>query len=338
MDPLGHLLCRCEVIPPLIFIYPHMYNARCHARCKKCSPILAICELPVDRTCHNLAGNVYRNVRGETRERASTHLKLATLTSLAMVLATVLAVAIVSVTNEPDEKQFGRVIFSPSTPTPAPQELAPTETISEDHSLTEVAAASHTPNPTPTAQPATPTAQASVPAPQPVAPAPPAAPAAAPIPAVPPPTPAPTPTPPPGSLVTGLAGQLLQMINAERASAGVPQLTVHASLVATAEDYAALHFLHADPFQLSHDLDGPLLDRFGKKGYTGGGGEALVAGPPDAQILMDTWMNSPAHRALLLDPQYIHFGVGCYQGPYTNSQGYTFDAIALCVADLGFPA
>lgn len=116
---------------------------------------------------------------------------------------------------------------------------------------------------------------------------------------------------------------------------GLPTLAVNGSLTAAAEDYAAYHFLNANPFQLSHDLDGGLLDRLRRHGYSGAGGEALVSGPLDAQILLTTWLNSPGHRDILLSAQYVHIGVGCYHGPYVDQSGNTFD-VALCVADLGY--
>jgi uncharacterized protein YkwD len=137
-------------------------------------------------------------------------------------------------------------------------------------------------------------------------------------------------------LALALAGRLLDSINAERAAMGLPQLTVNGALMAAAEDYATYHFLNADPFQLSHDLDGGLMDRLRRHGYTGGGGEALVSGPPDVQLLLSTWLNSSGHRDILLSAQYVHIGVGCYQGPYVDQNGNTFD-VALCVADLGYP-
>lgn len=277
--------------------------------------------------------------RGLTEERASTHLKLAVVIGLVAVLVAAVAVTLTLPHSEPDQRAWW-VRVSPADGL-ATSNLDPQ--IDTDRVLSAAVEPSTTPQATPTRAPATATRSPDTPAPVAEAPRAPTAapqtaavPAAAPIPPVAPPTPAPTPTPPPGSSASGLAKQLIDLINSARASAGVPQLAIHGSLMASAEDYAAFHFLNADPFQLNHHLDGSLIDRLSKHGYTGAGGEALVTGPPDAQVLMDTWLNSPPHREILLSAQYVHLGVGCYQGPYTNADGYTFDAVALCVADLGY--
>lgn len=115
----------------------------------------------------------------------------------------------------------------------------------------------------------------------------------------------------------------------------MPPLTAHSALVSAATDYAAFHFLNADPFQLSHNLNGSLMDRIRYYGYMGGGAETLAVGAPDAQGLFEVWMNSPPHRDLLLNAQYVDIGVGCYEGPYKDASGNVFQ-IALCVADLGY--
>ena len=281
-------------------------------------------------------------LRGPTEERASTHLKLATVMGAAVLIAAALAVSINSLHDEPG-KQAWWVRISPAPPAALLTLDQPPADAVPDRVLSAAVEPSPSPKPTVTGAPATPTQAPPPPAAPPVTPAPaavqeaPPAPAAAPVPAVPPPTPVPTPTPPPGSLAQGLAGQLRDLINTERAAIGVAPLSEHGSLVAAAQHYAALHFLTTDPFQLSHHLDGQLIDRLAKHGYAGAGGEVLVTGPPDAPVLMDTWLNSPAHRDILLSAKYVHLGVGCYQGPYTNADGYTFDAVALCVADLGYP-
>lgn len=148
------------------------------------------------------------------------------------------------------------------------------------------------------------------------------------------PTAAPTPPPPPGGLNYGLADQLIALINGARDSAGVPQLTRHGSLMAAAESYARFHFLNTDPFALNHYLDGSPGDRAQRAGFSGLAGEVLVVGGASAQSLFDSWMGSPPHHDILLDPAFAWIGLGCYEAPYRASNGSTFEA-ALCVGDLG---
>ena len=59
----------------------------------------------------------------------------------------------------------------------------------------------------------------------------------------------------------------------------------------------------------------------------------LVTGGVNADQLFQTWMNSAAHHAILMDGAYRNVGIACYQGP-VQSNGTTFEA-ALCVGDLG---
>ncbi len=147
----------------------------------------------------------------------------------------------------------------------------------------------------------------------------------------------PPPAPPAGRQDAGLADTLVNLINQVRAQNGLPPLAVAPSLAAAARGYAQFHFENADPFQLSHYLDGTPGDRVQREGYGGGGaGEVLAAGPPSAQAFLDLWLSSPAHRAILLGPDYRDVGVGCFGGPYAGDDGSVMDA-ALCVADLGAP-
>jgi uncharacterized protein YkwD len=124
------------------------------------------------------------------------------------------------------------------------------------------------------------------------------------------------------------------MINNERAKVGVSHLTQNAALNAASQDYAALHFISTDPFQLTHYLDGGPGDRATRNGYTGLVAEALVTGSSQVEQLMQAWLASPPHRDIILDSQYRDIGVGCYEGSYTDSSGTTF-LLALCVANLG---
>lgn len=135
---------------------------------------------------------------------------------------------------------------------------------------------------------------------------------------------------------SSLADRLVQMINAERAKVGVSGVTQNAALTAAAKDYAALHFLSTDPFQLNHYLDGSPGDRAKRNGYSGLVAETLVTGAPQAEQLIQAWLNSPSHRDIILDSQYRDIGVGCYEGSYLDANGTTLN-LALCVANLGQP-
>ncbi|MFD5027265.1 CAP domain-containing protein [Streptomyces sp. NPDC058373] len=107
------------------------------------------------------------------------------------------------------------------------------------------------------------------------------------------------------------AAAVLSLVNQERAKAGCSPVTADAELdtLATAfsEDMAARGFFdHTDP-----DGDTP-WDRAEQAGVTGLGGENIARGQANAQSVMDSWMNSPGHRANILNCDYKTLGVGVH--------------------------
>ena len=127
----------------------------------------------------------------------------------------------------------------------------------------------------------------------------------------------------------------MAIVNERRAQAGLPALSPNAALINAAQRYAELHFA-AGPYQLSHTLDGTPSDRAARAGYTGGVGEVIVTGQPSAQQLVDLWMGSPPHYAIIMGSQYSEIGVGCVVGPYADGAGNVFET-ALCVGMAGIP-
>ncbi len=101
-------------------------------------------------------------------------------------------------------------------------------------------------------------------------------------------------------------------MNKERASAGCGALTVNPILVAVArahsKDMAVRgYFDHNSP-----DGKSP-FDRMRDAGYKGGlMGENIAAGQPTPAAVMDAWMNSPGHRANILNCGYKVIGIGVY--------------------------
>ncbi|MEW2417178.1 CAP domain-containing protein [Streptomyces sp. NPDC046866] len=196
------------------------------------------------------------------------------------------------------------------------------------------AAASPSPSasPTPSATPspsASPTAAAPAPTPEkpkaaaakPAAPQPPAAKPAAPKPAAPKPAApkpaAPKPTAPKPAAPAAGDGHsaeeaaVLALVNQERAQAGCGPVRANPPLAALAaafsKDMALRGFFdHTDP-----DGNTP-WDRAAKAGLAGLGGENIARGQGDAEAVMKAWMNSPGHRANILNCEYRTLGVGVY--------------------------
>ena len=167
---------------------------------------------------------------------------------------------------------------------------------------------------------------------------PPAAAAAAPQVPAPPggpvPLSAPEPPPPAHYPNLSLAQQLIDLINQERVAVGVSPLTVNVALTASAQKYAALHWENADPYHLSHSLDGGPGDRAWREGYSGAVGEVLIGSPVSAENIMTTWLASPAHRDILLGTTYRDIGLGCEEGIYRWPEGSVWPMV-ICSAELG---
>ncbi|KDN87271.1 CAP domain-containing protein [Kitasatospora cheerisanensis] len=161
-------------------------------------------------------------------------------------------------------------------------------------------APSGSPSPSPSAKPsvsAPPSSQAPVPAP-PVSSAPAASPTAAAA----------------AKRSADLGQQVLDLVNVQRAQAGCPAMRSNAKLAAAAQeqsdDMAARSFFdHTNP-----DGDGP-QQRIDAAGYEWSGwGENIARGQKDAAAVMNSWMNSPGHRANILNCKFTELGVGVHQG------------------------
>ncbi|MFJ8824507.1 CAP domain-containing protein [Streptomyces sp. NPDC102467] len=126
-------------------------------------------------------------------------------------------------------------------------------------------------------------------------------------------TKAPAASAPAASTESSAAAQVLTLVNQERAKAGCSPVTADSGLAALAtafsEDMAARNFFdHTDP-------DGATpWDRAKKAGITDLGGENIARGQANAQSVMDAWMNSPGHKANILNCDYKTLGVGVHFG------------------------
>ncbi|MFJ3717734.1 CAP domain-containing protein [Streptomyces sp. NPDC090057] len=127
------------------------------------------------------------------------------------------------------------------------------------------------------------------------------------------------------STQAAVEAEVLNLVNEERAKVGCSALSANSSLTALAEafsdDMAARGFFdHTDP-------DGATpWDRAAKAGITDLGGENIARGQADAAAVMEAWMNSPGHRANILNCDFKTLGVGVHMGSggpwWTQDFGY----------------
>lgn len=107
-----------------------------------------------------------------------------------------------------------------------------------------------------------------------------------------------------------IATEILNLVNTERAREGLSPLKLNAALsnVATikAKDlYDNNYFDHNSP---TYGSPFDMMKKFGIS-YTAAG-ENIAKGQPDAQEVIAQWMNSPDHRANIMNPNYTELGVG----------------------------
>ncbi|WP_240796513.1 CAP domain-containing protein [Streptomyces sp. RFCAC02] len=109
------------------------------------------------------------------------------------------------------------------------------------------------------------------------------------------------------------AQEVLSLVNAERAAAGLRSLTLDPSLSALANAYSADmaargFFDHTDP-------DGRTpWDRAADAGILNLGGENIARGQVDAEAVVEAWMASEGHRDNILNPVYTTMGLGVQFG------------------------
>ncbi|ADU27707.1 CAP domain-containing protein [Ethanoligenens harbinense] len=111
--------------------------------------------------------------------------------------------------------------------------------------------------------------------------------------------------------------QVVTLVNQQRAANGLAPLTVNSALANMArlksQDMIDNHyFSHQSP---TYGSPFDMMKQFGIS-FTAAG-ENIAYGQPTAQAVMDAWMNSPGHRANILNSSYTQIGVGAVQ----NSNG-----------------
>lgn len=135
----------------------------------------------------------------------------------------------------------------------------------------------------------------------------------------------------PGSYLTR-AGTINQT-NLQRQKNGLPALSENtkldqAALTKVKDMFAKQYFEHISP---SGKGPGDLADAAGYA-YVAVGENLALGNFKDDQALVDAWMNSPGHRANILNTKYMEIGVAVMKGTY---QGQT---TWLSVQEFGKPA
>nr|WP_238457309.1 CAP domain-containing protein [Litchfieldia salsa] len=112
--------------------------------------------------------------------------------------------------------------------------------------------------------------------------------------------------------------QVVQLVNQERAKAGLKPLTHRADLKNVAHKKAqdminSNYFSHTSP---NYGSPFQMLKTFGISYQSAG--ENIAKGQKTPKEVMNAWMNSPGHRANILKPEYDSIGVGFYHSAWVQ--------------------
>ncbi len=120
----------------------------------------------------------------------------------------------------------------------------------------------------------------------------------------------------------GYSSQIESMINAERANAGLPALTVNAQLAAAAQGHSADMACNN---MISHTgSDGSSVhSRIAATGYFPSYSEEIIYAGGSPETAMAWWMSDKIHRDAILNPNTTEMGVG--DANFINGDYFTVD-------------
>ena len=110
-----------------------------------------------------------------------------------------------------------------------------------------------------------------------------------------------------------LTEKVVELTNIEREKAGLQPLKINNQLANTAQNHS--NNMAEDDFFSHTGADGSSVsDRVEDSGYQySTTGENIAAGQTSAEEVVEGWMDSPGHRANILNPDYTEIGVGYEQ-------------------------
>ncbi|MBO8187534.1 CAP domain-containing protein [Streptomyces spirodelae] len=134
---------------------------------------------------------------------------------------------------------------------------------------------------------------------------------------------APTSTPAtPASGSSGLQGQIVELVNKERAKAGCKPVTVDARLTKAAEAHSEDMAEHSNMSHTGSDGSSP-DERIERAGYSWSTyGENVAYGYSSPESVMEGWMNSSGHRANILNCDFKEIGVSHAQPGHYWTQDF----------------
>jgi uncharacterized YkwD family protein len=115
-----------------------------------------------------------------------------------------------------------------------------------------------------------------------------------------------------------VAQQVLDLVNQERSKAGLSALSMNSSLSKMATD-KAVDMINNNYFDHQSPTYGSPFDMMKTYGITyNAAGENIAKGQTSASEVMSQWMNSPGHRANILNGNYNQIGIGYYNSAWVQ--------------------
>lgn len=129
---------------------------------------------------------------------------------------------------------------------------------------------------------------------------------------------------PPAASVSSVSLECTALTNAHRAAAGLAPLSISPAINVAAEGHSQYQ---ASINTMTHGTNpGARITAAGFK--WGAWGENVAAGQSSCALVVGAWMNSPGHRANILNPTFTHIGVAVVIAP----SGYQFWTMDLAAA------
>ncbi|NMC63457.1 MAG: CAP domain-containing protein [SAR324 cluster bacterium] len=128
------------------------------------------------------------------------------------------------------------------------------------------------------------------------------------------PTTAPTQIPELRSCPSSYTSSVLNLVNQSRAGYGLGALTYNYQLESSAQGHTNWMAVAQN---LTHGTTDEMVQRIRDAGFSGSPiGENIAWGQSSPSQVMEAWLNSPPHRANILDSRYHYLGVGCVLDRY----------------------
>jgi uncharacterized protein YkwD len=115
--------------------------------------------------------------------------------------------------------------------------------------------------------------------------------------------------------MTSLEYQMYQETNSTRAANGLPALKILTTCVRMAQDHAYDMYTRG---YFAHDSPTETFAQRAARYGLGAVGENIAGYSSDVPSTMNQWMNSPGHRANILNNSWASMGVGFYQGRWVQ--------------------